>query len=58
MVKAKYLKIFDDYKKGGLTLDEAAYRLSKVSGLRLDVAKQYMKSLKKDNIIVLKEHKK
>jgi hypothetical protein len=58
MVKAEYLRIFDDYKKGGLTIDEAASKLSKVSGLRLDVAKQYMKNLKKNNIILLKEYKK
>jgi|TARA_R100000700_G_C3050873_1_gene70277 hypothetical protein len=58
MVKTEYLTIFEDYKKGGLTLDEAANKLSKASGLRLDVAKEYMKKLKKDNIVLFKEYKK
>ena len=53
MVKTEYLTIFEDYKKGGLTLDEAANKLSKASGLRLDVAKEYMKKLKKPLQVIL-----
>ena len=53
MVKFDNIDILIDYKKGGLTLDQATKKLSKASGLTFNIAKQYLKGINRDNIITL-----
>jgi|TARA_E500000305_G_scaffold7036_1_gene5253 hypothetical protein len=57
MVKFDNIDILIDYKKGGLTLEQAATKLSKSSGLTLNIARQYLKGINRDNIVILHPNK-
>ena len=63
MAKDKYIildnmNILLDYKNRGLTLDQAAKRFSKSSGLTLSIAEQYLRSLNRKTIINFKKREK
>jgi len=47
------IDILIEYKKGGYTLDQAVDRFKKLSGMREDVAREYIRSMSRDNVISL-----
>lgn len=47
------IDILIEYKKGGYTLEQAVDRFRKLSGLRYDIAKEYIRSMSRDNVISL-----
>tara|TARA_B100000035_G_C20923276_1_gene519486 strand:- start:119 stop:343 length:225 start_codon:yes stop_codon:yes gene_type:complete len=52
------IDILIEYKKGGYTLDQAVDRFRKLSGMREDVAREYIRSMSRDNIISLNTKRK
>ena len=52
------IDILIEYTKGGYTLDQAVDRFRKLSGLREDVAREYIRSMSRDNIISLNTKRK
>ena len=44
-------KIWDNYKKGNLSLEEAARAFQKYSGLSYPVSREYLKNIKRNNVI-------
>ena len=47
------IDILIEYKKGGYTLDQAVDRFKKLSGMREDIAREYIRSMSRDNVISL-----
>ena len=47
------MNVLLDYKKGGLTLDQAVDRFGKLTGLTPDVAEKFIRGLGRDNVISL-----
>lgn len=47
------IDILLEYKKGGYTLQQAVDRFSKISGMREDITREYIKSMARDNIVSL-----
>lgn len=47
------MNVLIDYKKGGLTLDQAVDRFGKLTGLTPDVAETFIRGLGRDNVISL-----
>ena len=52
------IDILIEYKKGGYTLDQAVDRFRKLSGMREDVAREYIRSMSRDYIISLNTKRK
>jgi|TARA_R110000796_G_C14503908_1_gene429166 hypothetical protein len=47
------IDVLVDYKKGGLTLEQAIDRFRKLTGLTPDIAEQFLKGMSRDNIVSL-----
>ena len=51
------IDVLIDYKKGGLTLEQAVDRFRKLTGLTPDVAEKFIRGLGRDNVISLQAKK-
>lgn len=51
------MNVLLDYKKGGLTLDQAVDRFGKLTGLTPDVAEKFIRGLGRDNVVSLSAKK-
>ena len=51
------MNVLLDYKKGGLTLDQAVDRFGKLTGLPPDVAEKFIRGLGRDNVVSLSAKK-
>ena len=51
------IDVLIDYKKGGLTLDQAVDRFRKLTGLTPDVAEKFIRGLGRDNVVSLSAKK-
>ena len=51
------IDVLIDYKKGGLTLDQAVDRFGKLTGLTPDVAEKFIRGLGRDNVVLLSAKK-
>ena len=51
------MNVLLDYKKGGLTLNQAVERFGKLTGLTPDVAEKFIRGLGRDNVVSLSAKK-
>ena len=51
------MNVLLDYKKGGLTLDQAVDRFGRLTGLTPDVAEKFIRGLGRDNVVSLSAKK-
>ena len=51
------IDVLIDYKKGGLTLEQAVDRFRKLTGLTQDVAEKFLRGLGRDNVVSLSAKK-
>lgn len=51
------IDVLIDYKKGGLTLEQAVDRFRKLTGLTPDVAEKFIRGLGRDNVVSLSAKK-
>ena len=51
------MNVLLDYKKGGLTLDQAVDRFGKLTGLTPDVAEKFIRGLGRDTVVSLSAKK-
>ena len=51
------MNVLLDYKKGGLTLEQAVDRFRKLTGLTPDIADKFLRGLGRDNVVSLSAKK-